>query len=224
MISFSLNTSSIGTNTAEVCSLHGGENVALFLDSPDGILYVGLGSLAALLVTDEFRRMLHRSDLLSDDTHNHFVVTVASILDQYLETGYSYYGLNNKDTPTYANQLVNYCYVDRNSRFLTRITSPVGAPSFKSYRNVDAVDFLLSVAGDGAEKHKNAAPINECTLAALEVLMKAAGSHLDATMSDATSRSQRKFEMNDDLALASSDAKDDTVEKVTKKRQICLNL
>lgn len=142
---------------------------------------------------DRDRLKIHGSDLPSGNRHGHFVITIKIFLDQYPEIGYRYYFPGPEDPPTYFNQLVGYGYFVCNSRLLMRITSPVGAPSSESHKNVDTVDFLVSVdavdipasAATDRKEHQNVARVDDATSVIPDILMEAADFTPDVTISDA---------------------------------------
>lgn len=76
----------------------------------------------------------------------------------------------------------------------------------------------MSSATNVADKHQNFAPVDGAVSAVPDVMMKAAGSHPDATMSGAAPQSQQLVEMDEHVKVASNDAKDDTVDEVDDKK------
>lgn len=124
---------------------------------------------------DRIRRKLHGSNLPPYDTQDHVVVTVYSILDQYLEVVYSYYLLGTEGPPTYFNQLMACGYAVWGSRLLMRIITPVDVTTSKSHRYVDTIDASVIAAADGAKEHQNATPANDATSALPNTSIQANG-------------------------------------------------
>lgn len=77
-----------------------------------------------------------------------------------------------------------------------------------------AVDGLVTAAAGDAEKYHNAKVIDCGTSAIADVLLKAAESQPDGTLTDETWQSQQDVEMHEMVGVDSNDAKDYTVEIV----------
>lgn len=63
------------------------------------------------------------------------------------------------------------------------ITRQLGGSSSKSHRNVDAVDFPLCAAANGAESDENVRPVDGAALSVPDILMEAGGSQRDTSIS-----------------------------------------
>lgn len=84
-------------------------------------------------------------------------------------------------------------------------TSPIGASSSESYRNVDTANVSMSATAGEARKYQNVALVDDATSADLNVL------------SNAALQLQQDIEMNETAAVVLNNAMDDTVEVTNVK-------
>lgn len=166
---------SIDASTAEARKQLSDEKVAFYLDHSGDTLHVATSS-GTSLQTDGVQGQVDEPPLRSGGAHDHVAMTGDTILEHYLEFGYSYYDPGPQDRTTCFYQHAGYGYFVCEGSIMVYVTCPGSAPRSESQINADAVDALQSKATDGVNKYQNSALVSKDISAVPAVLMQCCSS------------------------------------------------